>query len=132
MGEEYYVFSIEFNQGAFQTRLLLPGNLFGDLKKVIIPPAPSGSFPWFLSSSNVGNLILNLRAPVSNPVVKKWLNSPQKVYLGGWVYWETDYIQEVEINKQYDGIIFIDKTMPTRPTAKCFKKYSPKRRIIKN
>ncbi len=101
--------------------ILLPGNLFGDLKKVIIPPAPSGSFPWFLSSSNVGNLILNLRAPVSNPVVKKWLNSPQKVYLGGWVYWETDYIQEVEINKQYDGVIFIDKTTPTRPTANALK-----------
>lgn len=48
-------------------------------------------------------------------------DSPHKVYLGGWVYWETDYFQEVEINKQYDGIIFIDKTTPTRPTANALK-----------
>ncbi|WPP52013.1 erythromycin esterase family protein [Catalinimonas niigatensis] len=120
----YYAFSIEFNQGSFQTRSLLPDNMLGDLKEVTVPPAPEGSLPWYLSSTNVGNLILNLRAPVDNPVVEQWLHSPHKVYLASWANngeSQEDYIKELEVKRFYDGILFIDRTTATRPTANALK-----------
>ncbi len=123
-GDGYYAFSIEFNQGSFQTRLLLPDNILGDLKEVTVPPAPEGSLPWYLSRTNVGNLILNLRAPVDNPVVEQWLHSPHKVYLTGWVNSgesQDNYIKELEVKRYYDGILFIDRTTATRPTANALK-----------
>jgi erythromycin esterase-like protein len=123
-GDGYYAFSIEFNQGSFQTRSLLPDNILGDLKEVTLPPAPEGSLPWYLSRTNVGNLILNLHAPVDNPVVEQWLHSPHKVYLVSWVNSgesQDDYITELEVKRFYDGIIFIDRTTATRPTANALK-----------
>ena len=121
-GDAYYAFSIEFNQGSFHTRTLLPGKILGDLKEVTLPLAPIGSFPWYLSHSNIGDLVLDLRAPLNNPIVEKWLHAPLKVYLAGWVYSEDkDYITELELMRDYDGIIFIDRTTPTRPTANAFK-----------
>jgi erythromycin esterase-like protein len=123
MGEEYYAFSLEFNQGAFHTRTLLSGNLLGDLKEVILPPAPKGSFPWYLSQINFDKLILDLRAPLENPVVKQWLDAPQKVVLAGWVHPgdSRDFITTVDLRRSFDGIIYIDKTTASRPTKNALK-----------
>ena len=120
-GDGYYALSLEFNEGSFQTRILLPGKVLGDLKVVTVPPAPVGSLPSYLSRTNIGDLILNLRAPVENPVVEQWLHSPQKVYWVGWVYPEEsqDFILALAVKavkREYDGILFINKTTATRPT----------------
>jgi erythromycin esterase len=117
-GDGYFAFGFEFYQGSFQTRKTLPTQLLGDLQGVTLPPSPPGSLAWYLSRTNLGNLILNLRAPVDDAVVKDWLAAPQSMHHVGWLYTDalTDYLQPEWIQK-YDGIIFIEETTASRPTA---------------
>lgn len=62
--------------------------------------------------------MLNLRAPVNNPVVEQWLDTPQTVHAAGWVYDDSsNFNTEDNIVRKYDGIIFFDTTTASRPTV---------------
>jgi erythromycin esterase len=116
-GQGYFAFGFEFGQGSFQTRTA-PGQGLGDLKAVTLPPAPTGSWPWYLTQANRGDLILNLRTPAGNPAIEAWLNAPRRVRHANWGYDEkSTYGYDVNLRKTYDGVIFIERTTPTRPTA---------------
>ena len=121
-GQGYYALGFEFNQGSFQSRTQLSDTVLGDLKAIALPPAPTGSLPWYLSHTNIGNLVLDLRAPAGNPAVQRWLQTPQIVHTANWVCPEGfQYNVEVSIAKEYDGIVFVERTTPTRPTANALK-----------
>ncbi len=121
-GQGYYSFSFEFNQGAFQTRLIQADKFLGDLKEVTLPASAAGTLAWYFAQLNKEVLILNLRAPVDNQVVEQWLNTPQTVYLAGWAFNEKlEYTVDVNMVKTYDGIIFIDTTTASRPNANALK-----------
>jgi erythromycin esterase len=117
-GQGYFVFCFEFNQGSFQTRIPLPEKLFGDLKAITLPPAPAQSLAWYLSQINREVFLVNLRVPVANVVVEQWLATPQSIHDIGWPYDDAaqDYL-EVRSVQEYDGMIFIESTTATRPTA---------------
>lgn len=117
-GNGYYSFGFEFNQGSFYTRTFLPNMDLGDLKEVTLPPAITGSLAWYLIQTGIGNLILNLRAPSGNPVIHQWLRTPRRVRNVVWGYSEdSTYSDEVDLSKKYDGLIFIERTTATQPTA---------------
>lgn len=118
IGESYYAFGLEFNQGSFQYRLFEGGDTFSDLKEYKVPPGPEGSLSWYLSKANVGDLILDLRMNVRPTVAEIWLNKPLKVWLFNWAYpgEPEEILKEVDILDRYDGIIFIDNTTKTQPT----------------
>lgn len=121
-GAGYYAFGFEFNEGAFQTRDQISATVLGDLKAITLPPAPAGSFPWYLSRTNLGNLMLDLRAPVSDPAVERWLHAPQLVHSANWVCPDGfQFNVEVSIAQEYDGIVFVERTTATRPTANALK-----------
>jgi erythromycin esterase len=124
-GPGYFAFGFEFNQGFFFTRTVLPENLLGDLKEVTLPPAQAESLSWYLSHTNMGVLILNLRAPVVNPFVDQWLNTPQKVHSVNWAYdaAASDYLY-LDSPRKYDGIIFIERTTASHPTANALRTIS--------
>jgi len=119
-GEGYYAMGLELNEGSYQSRTILPGKRLGDLKEVIIKPAPEASWPKYLFKSNVGNLLLDFRGTSSPPNVKNWINSPQKIFSAGWVDGEGAY-PELELGNSYDGIKFIQTTCPTHPLANALK-----------
>jgi erythromycin esterase len=117
-GDQYYAFGFDFNQGSYRARILQPDQAPGDLKEGTLAPASVGSLAWYLSRTNIGNMILDLRKPPGNPVIEHWLNTPQVVHRASWGYQEpSEVYMEVNIKKYYDGIIFFDKTTATRPTA---------------
>jgi erythromycin esterase len=117
-GDQYFAFGFEFNHGSYQTRMLLPDNILGDLKEVTLAPAPVGSFPWYVSATHVGHLLLSLRTPAGTPAVEQWRATPQVVHNVPWVYDEPSRLHaELSMQKHYDGIIFIETTTPTRPTV---------------
>jgi erythromycin esterase len=116
-GRGYYSFGFEFNQGSFQMRTILPEKLLGDLKETTVPPAPIGSLPWYLSRTHLDALILDVRAPVDNPVVDHWLDTPQSTHFAGWAGAPEEYLVEIRIRKKYDGILYVNKTTATRPTT---------------
>ncbi len=121
-GDTYYSFALEFGQGSFQTRLKHPDNRLGELKTVSLPAVPIHSMPWYLSQSNMGNIILDFRKPLDDVTVAQWLHTPQKMYLAGWVYDpNAKYIVELDVSRLYDGIIYIPTTTPTRPTPNALK-----------
>ncbi|MCI0697826.1 erythromycin esterase family protein [candidate division KSB1 bacterium] len=116
--DRYYAFGFDFNQGFYRSRALQPGQAPGDLKEGKLPPASVGSLAWYLSRTNIGNMMLDLRTPPGNPVVEQWLKTPQIVHQADWGYQNpSEVYTEVNIKKHYDGIIFFDKITATRPTT---------------
>lgn len=120
-GKAYYALGLEVNQGFYQTRTFLSPNLLADLKSVTIPPAPVGSWPWYLSRSNVENFLIDLRGASYTPEVEAWAKAPREIFLAGWVYNPKNAYLELEVGKLYDGILYIHTTSPTRPTANALK-----------
>jgi erythromycin esterase len=117
-GHGYFAFGFEFNHGSFQTRTKLPDNRGGDLREVTLPPATAASLAGYLSRTNMAVCIVNLHAPVNNPVIEAWLDTPQAVHFVGWMYDDAaqDYLEPRSI-RAYDGIIFIERTTASRPTV---------------
>lgn len=121
-GQGYHVFGFEFNQGAFQTRLVQADKFLGDLKEVTLPPSSPGTRAWYFAQLNKDVLLLNLRTPVDNPVVEQWIGTPQSVYQAGWGFDEKlEYSVDVNMVKTYDGLIFIDNTSASRPNPNALK-----------
>jgi erythromycin esterase len=116
-GEQYYSVALIFNQGSYQTRHFKPGEPAGDLKASVAPAAPPGTLTWHLSRVNVGNLFLDLRRTTpGDPAVQHWLDTPQVRWLAGWGYGEPTLSPPVTLQEEFDGVIFVEKTTPTRPT----------------
>jgi len=121
-GRGYFSFGFEFNAGSFQSRDQVSPTVLGDLKAIALPAAPAGSLPWYLSHADIGNLILDLRAPASSPAVERWLQTPQIVHTANWVCPDGfQFNVEKCIAQEYDGIVFVERTTPTRPTANALK-----------
>jgi erythromycin esterase len=121
-GQGYYAFGFEFNQGSFQSRTELSDTVLGDLKAISLPPAPERSLPWHLSHTNIGNLVFDLRAPAGDPAVERWLHSPQIVHTANWVCPDGfEFNIEMNLAEEYDGIVFVERTTATRPTANALK-----------
>jgi erythromycin esterase len=117
-GDRYFAIGFEFGQGSFNTREILPDRHLGDLKEINLDQAPAGSLPWLLSRVGLGNLILNLRIPIDNPMIDRWLLSPVVVHQVSWVSTETSkFYSQCRILEKYDAIAFIDKTTGARPTS---------------
>ena len=96
--------------------------VLGDLKAITLPPAPAGSLPWYLSRTHLGNLMLDLRAPAGDPAIERWLHAPQIVHTANWVCPDGfQFNVEMSIAQEYDGIVFVERTTPTRPTANALK-----------
>ena len=96
--------------------------MLGDLKAITLPPAPAGSLPWYLSRTNLGDLVLDLRAPAGDPAIERWLHTPQIVHTANWVCPDGfQFNVEMSIAQEYDGIVFVERTTPTRPTANALK-----------
>ncbi|WP_373497224.1 erythromycin esterase family protein [Aquiflexum sp.] len=122
-GDAYYALSLEMNQGSYQTRTFLPPNLLGDLKSLTIPPAPVVSWPWYLAQANVANILLDFRGASKTPELETWVNAPRNIFLAGWVHEAEPKLNytELEMGRLYDGILYIQTTNPSRPTANALK-----------
>ena len=101
-----------------------------DLKESVLPPAPAGSTAWYLAHAGVGNLVLDLGAPVGSPVVEQWLSAPQVFHHIGWAYQEpSDVYTKTTPRTGYDGILFIENTTATRPTQNALRTVSSRKGV---
>lgn len=121
--ERYFALGLEFGQGSFITRTVLPDNRLGDLHVITLPPAPVGTLPWLLSQLGHAALMLQLRLPVENLIVERWLHTPQLVYNCGWVPQDDETFQSTwDLTRMYDAIIFVGSTTPIRPTISALRR----------
>lgn len=101
---------------------MLPDNRLGDLKAVELPRAPKGFLSWFLTSTGIGDLLLNLRTSEVDSRVKQWLHSPLNSYYGNWVANDdSQFVGEFRLIPDNDGILFVSETTPSRPTVNALK-----------
>jgi erythromycin esterase len=129
-GEQYYAFGFDFNQGTYLTRMLYPGQPSGELKESTVPPAPRGSLAWYLSRTNLADLLVDLRTTPVDPVVQQWLDTPLAIHAATWGYQDPSeiYVEE-RIRRHYDGVIFFERTTATRPTANALEAVSRRERF---
>jgi hypothetical protein len=95
---------------------MLPGQPAGDLKEVTAPAAPVGSLPGYLPRAGVGNLFLDLRALPADPVIQQWASTPLIQPSSGWASTDIEKTYRPMNLKLFQGVVFIEKTAPTRPT----------------
>ena len=78
------------------------------------------SVPWFMTRAIEGNAMVSLRREVADPVVSRWVQSPQPMHVVDWVFPGGDALQPV-YPSSYDGLIFFQQTTPTQLTANALK-----------
>lgn len=63
-------------------------------------------------------MLLDSRTPPGTPIVERWLDTPQVMHQADWGYQDpSEVYTEVSIRRHYDGLIFVERTTATRPTA---------------
>jgi erythromycin esterase len=116
-GQDYYVFGMELNEGAYLARAWLPDDTLGDLKLGNIPPAPQDSLSAYLSRAGAPVLMLDLRHRARVPDVERWLSAPRPLHAVSWAHRESSILTVRRlITEAYDGILFIARTHATTPT----------------
>ncbi len=117
LGNNYYALGFDCKEGTFQSRVLLPDGYWGELQADTIVTVQK-RLSWYLSQFTKKNAFINLRAPVSHLIVKKWLETPISVNSGWWKYRGADQNHEVRTLKggYYDGIVYIERSTPVSPT----------------
>jgi erythromycin esterase len=115
-GDKYYGISIQCSEGTFQSRVLMPDGMWGDLKADTLLPQQQ-SLGWHLAQTGKKILFINLRKPAPNPVVAKWLQTPIRFNEGHWGSRSAkENIDTGKIKELYDGILFIERSTPAHPT----------------
>jgi erythromycin esterase len=127
LGSGYYALGFECNEGTFQTRVLQPDGYWAELKTDTILSGPSKSLTWYLSQVDKGNAFFNFRSGVTNPVIKKWFETPIRFGAGGWLFKGASQNQGTTfLRNKYDGILYIERSTPARPTINALKRSKEK------
>jgi erythromycin esterase len=116
-GTGYYALGLELNRGEYLCREWgTHGRTLGDLKVARISPSSPGWLPWQLARAG-RQFILDLRASAARGDVASWLELPHTTFCAGWAQSDPTLTTQVVLARQYDGILFIENTSATTPTA---------------
>jgi erythromycin esterase len=118
-GKDYYALGFSFNQGAFQAREGQPKDPTRRmLTSFTVNPAPADSIDWYLAQAGVKNFIVDFRSPRKTAELGEWLAAPHPMRSIGSVFapnFESSTFTMTTINKDFDGLFFIDTTTRARP-----------------
>jgi len=132
LGNSYYALDLDCNEGTFQSRVALPDGKFGELKTDTIPSGPEQSLSWYLSQVDKSPLFVDFSSIHGNPTVAKWLEKPKEFTWAGWAYGSdkqhkpTPNHQDVSIKGYFDGVLFVERTTPARPTKNALERSTNK------
>ncbi|MEO7486111.1 MAG: erythromycin esterase family protein [Ferruginibacter sp.] len=132
LGNSYYALDLDCNEGTFRSRIVLPDGRFGELTADTIPSGPEQSLSWYLSQVDKSPLFVDLGSIQANPIVSKWLEKPKEITWAGWGYGTdkdnkpTPNHQNVLIKGYFDGVLFVERSTPTRPTKNALERSTNK------
>lgn len=119
-GNNYYAFGFSFNKGSFQAMNFKTDGTMGGLSEFTIDKAKEKSLDWYFAQTNTPMFIINFRSKAlpgfMNEFVNKGWDSRSFGAAATQEYVEQSYgfiIPAVD----FDGMIFIDTTTRSRPTA---------------
>jgi erythromycin esterase len=126
LANEYYAFGFTFNDGSFQAMANRPT---GDTPYVeyTAGPAPEKSVDWYFAQTRIGNYLVDFRHSSKDEVVQQWLNTSRGMRsVGGYgvppnikdLWAAGKNIYPSNLSKEYDGMIFIERTTRARPLSR--------------
>jgi erythromycin esterase len=126
-GDGYYAFGFAFNQGAFQAQVA--GEASVRVQEFTLRPAPEKTVDWYLARTRVGNFIIDFRRLSNDEMVSQWLQATRRMHFVGAIFsdrWtEAQWTQPFVLNRDFDGLIFIERTNRARPTVTARREGSP-------
>jgi erythromycin esterase-like protein len=114
-GEQMVVFGFAFNEGSFRA-IEMPSTK-GGLRNFTVAPAPEGSLDAMLAAAGLSIAAIDLRKLPKQGEVAKWFSEPRVMRSLGAVYSEqsaADYLQPQLAQKNYDALLFVEKTTAAR------------------
>ena len=118
-GKNYYALGLNFNRGSFQAREQKPqeaGKVM--VKSWSVNVAISDSIEWYEAQTGVQIFISDFRSQRQTAEITEWLNTPRPFRSIGSTYepnFEATPYPPKTLNKEYDGLFFIDTTTGSRP-----------------
>lgn len=117
-GDDYFALALEFGEGSYQSREMLPEMAMGNLRTGSIGPPDEASLPWYLSRAGLDGAIVDLRSTPGDPATQRWLGTPLPAHAMGWGYKDPEDEWEPRApGVAYDGIAFLATSTPSHPTA---------------
>lgn len=117
-GSGYYAFGFAFNQGEFQAQVSGPGKPLVQVFR--LGPAPERTVDWYLARAGVGDYIVDFRRMPKDDRISQWLQATHRMHWVGAIFsdkWgESQWTQPFVLTRDFDGLIFIEKTTRARPT----------------
>lgn len=115
LGSRYYAIALEFGQGAVQARPPDAQRRVGPVQQMEVPSVPPDSLPGQLSQVMPQDFFVDLRFS-RTPAMSKWLEQPILAHAVAWNQQPTNPSSSNLTVGQYDGLLFVHRTSPARPT----------------
>ncbi len=124
-GNAYYAFGFSFSKGSYQaieyssSTKFTPGNMGKGLQEFTVEEAMENSLDWYLAQTGFSKFIVNFWDSNLQDSLKGFLKSELKsrsIGSGSDRYNLEKYYTPIDIEKDFDGIIFIDNTTRSKPT----------------
>ena len=123
-GNGYYAFGFAFNEGEFQAQVTGERNPRVQVFK--LGPAAERTVDWYFARVGIPNFIIDFRRLSDDKVTSQWLQTPHRMHWVGAIFsdkWsESQWTQPFVLSRDFDGLIFIDKTTAARPTPSGIRK----------
>lgn len=118
-GDSYYAFGFAFNQGSFQAQVA--GEASVRVQEFTMRPAPEKTVDSYLARARASNFIIDFRRLSNDERLSQWLQATRRMHWVGAIFsdrWtEAQWTQPFVLNRDFDGLIFIERTSRARPTV---------------
>ncbi len=89
------------------------------VKEFTLKSAPDKTIDWYLAQARAGNYIIDFRSISKDENILRWLKEPRRMHWIGAIFsdkWtESLWSQPFVLSRDFDGIIFFEKTARARP-----------------
>lgn len=117
-GDGYYAFGFAFNQGSFQAQVAGQGT--PRVQEFTLGVAPERTVDWYLARTGIVNHVVDFRRLPKDETLSQWLQATHRMHWVGAIFsdkWgESQWTQPFILVRDFDGLIFIEKTTSARPT----------------
>jgi erythromycin esterase len=118
-GARYYAFGFAFNRGSFQAQVAGDGK--PRVEEFTLGAAPKSSVDWYLARAGIPSYVLDLDRLSKNSEAGQWLRTELPMHWIGAIFsdkWvESQWTRPFVLDRDFDGLIFIEHTSRARPTA---------------
>jgi erythromycin esterase len=117
-GNGYYAFGFAFNQGSFQAQVAGEGT--PRVQEFTLGAAPARTVDWYLARTGIARYVVDLRRFQKDETLSHWLRGTHRMRWIGAIFsdeWgESQRTQPFVLSRDFDGLVFIEKTTSARPT----------------